>query len=66
MLVLSRTVGQKILIGNCVVTIHKVQGKHVSLAFDAPPDCKILRGELVRLVKDELPKENWQVSNYQG
>lgn len=47
MLVLSRKVGQKILVGdNLVLQIMKVQGGRVKIAIEAPDSLKIRRGEL--------------------
>jgi carbon storage regulator len=47
MLVLSRKIGEKILIAdNITVEIRRVSGNRVTLAVDAPRDVRILRGEL--------------------
>lgn len=47
MLVLSRKVGQEILIGeNVRITVTKVSGNRVTLGIEAPDDVRILRGEL--------------------
>ncbi|XZE33899.1 carbon storage regulator [Pirellulaceae bacterium SH501] len=47
MLVLSRKVGEKLLIdGNITVEVVKIQGNRISLGINAPSDVKILRGEL--------------------
>lgn len=47
MLVLSRKVGQEIVIGDNVrITITKVSGNRVTLGVEAPDDVRILRGEL--------------------
>jgi carbon storage regulator len=47
MLVLSRKVGEKVVIGSGIsVTVTEVKGNHVRLAFDAPDDVRILRAEL--------------------
>lgn len=52
MLVLSRKVGQKILVGdNLVLQIMKVQGGRVKIAIEAPDSLKIRRGEL----KEQTP-----------
>lgn len=51
MLVLSRKVGQEILIGdNIRITINKVSGNRVTLGVDAPEHVRILRGELEPIV----------------
>ena len=47
MLVLTRKPGEKVVIGNGItVTVVEVQGNRVRLAFDAPDQVRILRGEL--------------------
>lgn len=47
MLVLSRKVGEKLVIdGNITVEIVKIQGNRITVGIAAPADVKILRGEL--------------------
>ncbi|MCC7337294.1 MAG: carbon storage regulator [Pirellulaceae bacterium] len=47
MLVLSRKVGEKLVIdGNISVEVVKIQGNRITLGLVAPADVKILRGEL--------------------
>ncbi len=47
MLVLSRKVGDKLVIdGNIIVEVVKIQGNRISLGIVAPSNVKILRGEL--------------------
>ena len=49
MLVLSRKVGQKIVIGdNITLIVSKVAGNRVTLGIEAPDDVHIMRGELER------------------
>ena len=49
MLVLSRKVGEKLVIdGNITVEIVKIQGNRITLGIAAPADVKILRGELTQ------------------
>jgi carbon storage regulator len=49
MLVLSRKVGEKVVIGNCItVTVVGVIGNKVRLGISAPEDVSILRSELAR------------------
>jgi len=48
MLVLSRKVGQKLILGDgIVVTVLEATGTRVRLGIEAPPDVKIMREELV-------------------
>ena len=48
MLVLSRRIGQSIMIGNDVeVVVQRVQGNRVTLAIKAPREVSIVRGELL-------------------
>ncbi|MCU0721119.1 MAG: carbon storage regulator [Pirellula sp.] len=47
MLVLSRKVGEKIVIdGNITVEVVKIHGNRITLGIDAPSCIRILRGEL--------------------
>ena len=47
MLVLSRKVGQRIMIGdNITVVVQRLAGGRVSLAIDAPREISVVRGEL--------------------
>jgi carbon storage regulator CsrA len=47
MLVLSRKVGEKLVIGdNVTVEIVRIQGNRITVGITAPSDVKILRGEL--------------------
>jgi len=47
MLVLSRKVGEKLVIdGNITVEVVKVQGNRITIGIQAPADVKVLRGEL--------------------
>jgi len=47
MLVLSRKVGEKLVIdGNITVEVVKIQGNRISLGIVAPSNVLILRGEL--------------------
>jgi carbon storage regulator len=56
MLVLSRKIGEKILIGNdVVVTISKVQGNRVWIGLEAPASVKILRDEIAHKEKETQP-----------
>ena len=58
MLVLSRKVGEKIVIGgNITVTLVRLAGNRVSIGVDAPADIRIVRGEVdgSRAMGGELP-----------
>jgi carbon storage regulator len=47
MLVLSRKVGEKLVIdGNITVEVVRIQGNRITLGIVAPQDVKVLRGEL--------------------
>ena len=53
MLVLTRKAGEKVVLdGNIVVTVVEVQGNRVKLAFEAPDNVLILRGELANMGQD--------------
>ncbi len=60
MLVLSRKVGERILIGdNVMVEVRRVAGNRVTLALDAPRNVRILRGELEQAAREfEEPAES--------
>lgn len=63
MLVLSRKPGESVVIGgNIAVTVVEVRGNRVRLAFDAPNEVRIVRGELVgrqvRLVDGHGPVDS--------
>lgn len=52
MLVLSRKVGQELVIGdNIRVTVSRVGGNRVTLGIVAPQDVRIMRGELEPIVR---------------
>lgn len=56
MLVLSRKVGEKLVIGgNITVEVVKIHGNRITLGLAAPKDVIILRGELNR---NQLPSPN--------
>ncbi len=48
MLVLSRRQGEKIHIGDAVITLLAIQGNRVRIGIEAPEDVHILRDELPR------------------
>lgn len=54
MLVLSRKIGERIVIGDkIIITVMDVKGDSVRLAFDAPKDIKIYRGEIYEAIAEE-------------
>jgi len=55
MLVLSRKIGEKVVIGDGIVLVVKrILGQRVTFGIEAPQDVRIVRGELPRF--DEPPK----------
>ncbi len=46
MLVLTRKTGEKVRIGKAVVTVAKIKGNTVRLAFEADESVPIVRGEI--------------------
>jgi carbon storage regulator len=57
MLVLSRKVGEAVVIGKDVtITVINVRGGVVRLSFSAPPDTKILRLEVAERDEKEARK----------
>ena len=56
MLVLSRKIGEKVVIGDGIVLVVKrILGQRVTLGIEAPQSVRIVRGELQRF--DEPPGE---------
>ena len=56
MLVLSRKLGEKLVIGdNITVVISRVAGNRVTLGIEAPADVRIVRGELRQEFEVEVP-----------
>ena len=52
MLVLSRKVGQELVInGNIRITVSRISGSRVTLGISAPDEVRIVRGELAPLVR---------------
>ncbi|MEX2174521.1 MAG: carbon storage regulator [Pirellulaceae bacterium] len=53
MLVLSRKVGEKLIIGdNITVVINRVAGNRVTIGIEAPDDVRVIRGELKPTVEE--------------
>ena len=56
MLVLSRKLGEKLVIGdNITVVISRVAGNRVTLGIEAPANVRIVRGELKPEFEVEVP-----------
>ncbi len=54
MLVLTRKSGERLVIGdNITLTVIEVRGDSVRLAFDAPKEVKIYRGEIYEAIVSE-------------
>lgn len=54
MLILKRKAGQKVLINdNCEIIIKEIHNQFVTLAFEAPRNVIILRGEVYNTPKSE-------------
>ena len=52
MLVLSRKVGERIMIGdNIAVVVNRIAGNRVTVGIEAPDDVQIVRGELEAIVR---------------
>jgi carbon storage regulator len=56
MLVLSRKIGEKLVIGdNITVVVSRVAGNRVTLGIEAPQEVRIVRGELHLDLDDDAP-----------
>ncbi|HEY2411196.1 MAG TPA: carbon storage regulator [Pirellulaceae bacterium] len=56
MLVLSRKIGEKLVIGdNITVVVSRVAGNRVTLGIEAPTDVRIIRGELKNETDESAP-----------
>ena len=54
MLVLSRKIGQQIMIGQDItIKIVDVQGENVRIAIEAPKEIKIYRGKIYKAIVEE-------------
>lgn len=62
MLVLSRKIGEKVVIGDGIVLVVKrILGQRVTFGIEAPQDVRIVRGELPRF--EEAPREKMPAAN---
>jgi carbon storage regulator len=67
MLVLSRKIGEKLVIGdNITLVVSRVAGNRVTLGIEAPADVRIVRGELHLDLGDEVPVARSAASYYAG
>jgi carbon storage regulator len=56
MLVLSRKIGEKLIIGdNITVVVSRVAGNRVTLGIEAPHEVRVVRGELHLNMDDAAP-----------
>lgn len=63
MLVLSRKVGERILIGdNIAITVVRVAGGGVRLGIEAPADLPVVREELAEAMRKAIREEEKQKS----
>ena len=61
MLVLTRKVGERVMIGpNIAVTVTEVRGDRVKLAFEAPDQVPIYREEIFRRIQADEPTRGQQ------
>ena len=66
MLVLTRKVGEEILIGDRInVKVIEVSGSKVKLGIEAPADLRIYRKEILERVKNENRiAAEWELTDY--
>lgn len=57
MLVLSRKVGEQLIVGEARIVVSKIAGNRVTLGIEAPSDVPIVRSELQRKPREEPPCE---------
>lgn len=72
MLVLSRKVGEKLVIGeNITIVVNRVAGNRVTIGIDAPDEVRIIRGELKPMVdqfqsqREPAPALAWTGGGYE-
>ena len=65
MLVLSRKVGESILISESIlVTVVQANNGRIRLGIEAPPEVKVLREELTRSCLPSSPSKNGEAKHY--
>lgn len=58
-LLLSRRVDESVLIGNNIlVTVRRIKGNQVQLAFTCPPDVRVLRTEIYDATPPQKDEQN--------
>ncbi len=56
MLVLSRKIGEKVVIGDgIIVVVKRIHGQRVTFGIEAPESVRIVRGELPRYADADVP-----------
>ena len=65
MLILTRRVGEKLIIGeNVTVTVLGVRGNQIRIGIDAPRDVQVNREEVYqRILKERVLKEREEISH---
>ena len=67
MLILTRRVGETVVIGNDVtVTVLGVKGNQVRLGVNAPREVAVHREEIYERIQGEQPKKEVRVTNGSG
>ena len=63
MLVLSRKIGEKLVIdGNISVVVQKISGNRVTLGIEAPESVRIVRGELLSPTASDRPNADASIA----
>ena len=63
MLVLSRKIGEKLVIdGNITIVVQKVSGNRVTLGIEAPNQVRVVRAELVCPVEADRPAAGAEIA----
>jgi carbon storage regulator len=66
MLVLTRKVGESLIIGdNIKVTIVEAKGSHIRVGINAPDDCRIFREEIYLKVQEQNRlASSWEMADF--